>query len=288
MQGGNSVDSVIAVVATGPPSCPCPNLKQRWYTRPVNPARMNIAVASLLSASLLNVPAARAQLTGRVSGLVVDQTGGVIADASVTLFSEDRVRMAKTDQYGRFDFRDLPEGSDDLEVSSPGFKTVTMTNIQSSERGLFEPILQPGSFSGCMVQDFAPAPSVAFLPLSGYNTSYEERTDNVSVVGILRDIWDRPLSQGTVTLLKALTESTYTTVTNEKGQFRFRDVDPGKYRLKATHDGFFVGSAAFWVTRENLARVVPIYLSTKNVNLCNPYWKGVLLFPIPSLIPPIP
>jgi hypothetical protein len=204
--------------------------------------------------------------------MVVDPTGGVIAGASVTLASDDRVHVATSDQYGRFDFPDLPEDPTALEVSSPGFKTVTMTKLQTGERGLFEVILEPGSCPQC--RTVLPCrPIVPFVPFKMLppRVSYEERFDNVRVAGTVRDAWDRPLSQATITLTKSGKEPFYNATTNDRGEFQFGDIDPGRYTLEATRGDYF-GLTAFWVARENLTRIDRVYLlSEDQKERCGPY-----------------
>jgi hypothetical protein len=218
----------------------------------------------LVAVCLLSVPAAHGQRTGRVTGLVVDETGGIIPGASVTLASDDRVHTAISDQYGRFDFPDLPESPTALEVSSPGCRTVTMTKLQTGERGLFEITLEPGGCPQCVTVG-ACRPIVPFVPFRMLppKVSYEERFFNVTVVGTVRDAWDGPLGQAIITLTKSGTGPFYNATTNDRGEFQFGDIEPGRYMLKATREGYF-GLTAFWVARENLTRIDRVYLLSKD------------------------
>ena len=71
-------------------------------------------------------PAGRTQVvTTGLSGVVRDQTGGVIPGATVTvsLSPETTARTAITNARGEFVFADLKEGSYQLTVSLPGFRT---------------------------------------------------------------------------------------------------------------------------------------------------------------------
>jgi hypothetical protein len=61
---------------------------------------------------------------GEVVGTVTDQTGAVVAGASIELrsVSTGSIRKAKTNESGQFSFSALPAGDYVAEVSSPGFR----------------------------------------------------------------------------------------------------------------------------------------------------------------------
>jgi protocatechuate 3,4-dioxygenase beta subunit len=48
---------------------------------------------------------------------------------------------------------------------------------------------------------------------------------------------------------------------NEKGEFRFSDLEPGWYALRATREGYSSEYVQFWVARETLTRLSRLYLS---------------------------
>ncbi|HKP84911.1 MAG TPA: TonB-dependent receptor [Blastocatellia bacterium] len=78
-----------------------------------------LSVAILLSL----VCAARAAANGEVSGVVRDQSGAIVSDATVSLLTSQQaiVASAKTDAQGKFAFSDVSSGSYLLVVSSRGF-----------------------------------------------------------------------------------------------------------------------------------------------------------------------
>src|SRR5262249_55100257 len=74
---------------------------------------------------------APAQTTGRISGVVTDSSGAVVADASVQAVSNAtnaRLRTT-TDQAGNFSFFLLPPGLYRIEVLADGFKTAALEEI---------------------------------------------------------------------------------------------------------------------------------------------------------------
>lgn len=87
----------------------------------------------ILLMALVGAPAAFAQAgsTGRVSGTVVDQTGAVIPEATVTLINIEtsETREVGTNDLGDFVFSLLPPGRYELRVSAPGFQTVVVKDV---------------------------------------------------------------------------------------------------------------------------------------------------------------
>jgi len=87
--------------------------------------RGHIALALSLVALLALVPsmAAAQTETGRVAGIITDQSGGVLPGATVTLTSvgTKAVRSTVTDSNGRYNFANLLPGDYDLLVELSGF-----------------------------------------------------------------------------------------------------------------------------------------------------------------------
>ncbi len=90
--------------------------------------------SALLAASFLSdAPFARAAAEGgSISGTVADNSGGIVAKASVTAVNlETDVRhTAETTSSGIYSFSGLPVGRYDLEVSVPGFKAYRRAGIK--------------------------------------------------------------------------------------------------------------------------------------------------------------
>ena len=87
----------------------------------------NMKFVSLVVLSLLVVSSAAAQflLRGTIGGLVTDDTGAVIVDATVTLTDLDRnqATVGVTNASGLFSFPNLVAGPYQVSVEQPGFKT---------------------------------------------------------------------------------------------------------------------------------------------------------------------
>jgi hypothetical protein len=77
--------------------------------------------------------AASAQTTlGRIAGTVLDQSGGVLPGATVTLTNQqtNQVQTAVSGESGGFTFPQVPPGSYKVEIALQSFKTATYTDVQ--------------------------------------------------------------------------------------------------------------------------------------------------------------
>jgi len=83
------------------------------------------------------------QLSGSISGTVVDQSGAVVAGAQVRLTGEDRSPKQEvlTDDDGQFSFANIAPGSFQLTITSEGFATQASSGIlRSGEIYIVPPI----------------------------------------------------------------------------------------------------------------------------------------------------
>ena len=88
--------------------------------------------ASCYWLTLSFVPCAQAQQTlGGITGAVTDKSGGALADATVTIVSEQTTlnRMQKTNGTGTYDFVNLPIGTYNITFTLEGFQTQTVPSI---------------------------------------------------------------------------------------------------------------------------------------------------------------
>jgi hypothetical protein len=92
--------------------------------------RSAIAALSLIALSTL-CPSASAQVSASLSGVVTDQTGATVADATVTARSADLglVRTTTTDAAGRYQFRSLGLGGYAVDVTKQGFSKEVYTGV---------------------------------------------------------------------------------------------------------------------------------------------------------------
>jgi hypothetical protein len=93
--------------------------------------RIILLAAVVALGSLVNSALVWASITGSISGIVADPSGGVVVGATVTAINtQTGVRAAiHTDKSGFYNFPDLSVGTYDLEVEQQGFKTFHQTRI---------------------------------------------------------------------------------------------------------------------------------------------------------------
>ncbi|MBI1897926.1 MAG: TonB-dependent receptor, partial [Acidobacteria bacterium] len=89
-------------------------------------------VAALLSAAALLAGISPAQTTSTITGTVRDQTGGVVAGATVTVRQAQTglVRTEISDQEGRFVVPALPVGSYELRAEAKAFRPILRKGVQ--------------------------------------------------------------------------------------------------------------------------------------------------------------
>ena len=249
-------------------------------------ARPSLTILTLMIGCLFGVPTSSGQSTAEFRGLVVDRSGAIIQNAFVTLFSEERVLTAKADDQGQFVFVELPRSTKVMEISAPGFNKAKLTDSQIFDsvpgRVLITLDVGSGSFTGCDVKaPLAKINGITHVPIGAASPSYESWSDNLNVVGTVRDAWGGPLANATITIVRS--EKPYQGFTNEKGEFQFRDHEPGGYTLKAEHEGYYESaSTSFWVARQNLTRLSVIFLFPQNgENVCAPTAPDLTTIPSP-------
>jgi len=252
----------------------------------VNVIRKCLTVSGLLFGGCF---AAYGQSSAGLVGRVTDQFGGGIP-ATITLFSDDRVRTTKANEDGLFEILSLAPQTHNLVFSSPGFFSANIPITDKIPERL-SITLRIGEFSGCNVRPgLAKINGIDYMNNGGNpgpSASYEERRDGVYVTGTVGDAWGGPLAGTVVTLtqtapdapmvttqviiagapvtMKSLKETVIGQVTStDGGKFEFSDLEPGWYTLQAVRDGYWNGSASFFVARENLTRLSRLFLYPKS------------------------
>lgn len=84
----------------------------------------------------------------------------------------------------------------------------------------------------------------------------------ISRPGFAPDLGDGYLEHASVKVILLKTGRTHVAITGKRGEFQFKGLAPGKYRLSVNHHGYsYFGSAIdFWIASENLTRLSTIYL----------------------------
>jgi hypothetical protein len=93
-----------------------------------------------------------------IAGAVADPTGAVVPRATVTIhqISTPNIRTAFTDTEGQFSLAALPPGRYDVEISSPGFESLSREVVlRSRDRAVLSAIVWVGSANQTVVVDAA-------------------------------------------------------------------------------------------------------------------------------------
>jgi len=105
---------------------------------------MRLTTGVLLICLLIWVAPSAAQTYGEISGTILDPSGAVIAEATVTIVNvaTNLTRTTRSNEAGVYRFPSLPPGVYTIRVEHPGFRTLTRSNIalevQQSARIDFE------------------------------------------------------------------------------------------------------------------------------------------------------
>lgn len=197
------------------------------------------------------VPSTPRGPAARLEGAVLDRAGAEMPGAFVKLFSLERVRETKTDDRGRFEFSDLSPGSYDLQVEHEGFKTGTVASIQVTDK-----VIQQLSITLQIAN-----PTCNMRP----TVSFEMRPDKPNLKGNVSDLFDGPLKNAKLTIKSSESGQIHIARSNDRGEFQFIDLEPGKYVLIAAHADYMDDLGTdLRITRENLTNVGPIYLVRKS------------------------
>ena len=146
-------------------------------------------VALSLLVALLALPGTTSaqSITGSISGSVVDESGGVIPGADVTVINEASkgVRRSVTNSDGFFAFASLPAATYTVQVSIAGFNTYEVTGLElrsGDSRSLRQIALKVAT----VAETVSVSAEVALTPLNSGEKSAtltSEQIENIPIVG---------------------------------------------------------------------------------------------------------
>jgi len=125
---GEDWNDVELSLVAGAPQSFIQQLSQPYYgRRPVVPLPESVELTPQTHAATLE------QGTGQLNGTVTDPSGAAVADATVRVLDQNNqvVVEGATDDDGQYAFVDLPAGNYRIEVESPGFQKLALTNVQT-------------------------------------------------------------------------------------------------------------------------------------------------------------
>ena len=219
----------------------------------------NLRFSALLLIYLLTIPLGRSQSFGTLRGVVTDQFNAVISDTLIRLYSADRVLQTKTDKNGQFEFTNERSGTYELNAFRSGFQTRKIDRVQipeNDEEKLSISLLIASQPSDCG---------------RGSAPTYDKiAVGQPALIGVVRNDAGVPSAAFKIRLLKTgSTRVVASQSSNENGEFQFRDVEPGQYVVRASHKGKWQAqSEIFWITRENITRIVLEPVKHGTIILC--------------------
>jgi hypothetical protein len=215
----------------------------------------------------LGAPSIAQEGTASLSGRVDDITGKGLAGTLANLHSErspaNRSRVV-ADDSGMYRFPALLEGDYTLDLEQAGFSRLVVKEIHASEgEQKMMPTLRMDIGMGC-----SPHAVVEYLRLEKVHGS---------LVGTIR-IDRGPLhnngaliGSATVSLICGKGTICGGTITNSQGEFKFHDLSPGSYAIRASHAGFYPLVEPGYEVREGLeSTYYPIYLERCSLGNCDP------------------
>lgn len=218
-------------------------------------------VSGITESGLWSATAVLAQPGASLSGVIVitERMGlppnSAIADATVSLYSTDRILQTKSNQQGQFGFANVPSGTYILEATHPGFKTKNLGSIQVSDKSA-------GPFS--ITMDIA-NPGCG----SPNSISYAGGVAGRTLKGAVLDE-KQPLADAEVSLASAVgTRVVASQRSAAKGEFEFANVEPGQYVLRVSRSGYRDElTEPFWIVRESGTRAEVQMLEQGLIRVC--------------------
>jgi hypothetical protein len=209
-----------------------------------------LCAGSILCVSLLAFGLsadAHGQFGTAVYGRITDQQGAAIPEATVSLYTPELVFQTESDEDGKFEIRDVGTGTFDLEARARGFRPKLIEGLQVTANGGERVSIE-------LSIAYVPEHCGVFHTVS-YTKATPGKTHLSGVVG--EGSGASPIADSEVWVRKAgQTDSVAATRTNEKGEFEFGDLEPGRYTLGASRSGYeTINTQTFWVTRENQTRI---------------------------------
>lgn len=211
------------------------------------------------SSILPGATAVYAQSGATVSGIITVMIGGQpygpIADATVSLYSPERILQTKSDRKGQFAFANVPPGTYLLEATHPGFKTRNLGAIQVSAKSA-------GPFSITM--------NIANPGCGSWNSiSYAGGVAGRTLRGAVLEE-RQPLADAEVSLANVVGARVVASRRSAgNGEFEFANVEPGQYVLRVTHPGYHDElTEPFWIVRESGTEVAIQVLKLGLMRVC--------------------
>jgi hypothetical protein len=195
--------------------------------------------ATLVVVLLSVVASAQIDLSGTVSGTVLDETGAVIANAHIFINVGGLVGAARTDSFGQFRVKDLQSGIGKLSVKASGFEEQQI-DVRVAQKGsppitVRMKVLDPG-----VIEEPVPYPNFVdqiTAPIGGQLAEirslplFSERSRmSIGIVSGKVERRGKPVKNVKVRIKGSSID--LSTHTNNAGEFSFAGLFPAEYDLE--------------------------------------------------------
>jgi hypothetical protein len=214
-----------------------------------------------------------------VTGSVSDQLGVPIPGADIRLYSLDRILQTTSDSSGRFKFNAVPAGTYEFDVLAPGFRRFTKSNVLVTSSAKTAKQDQPdlavrmeiaptGSPIVMAPTDVVPAGSCGQPESVTYGP--RNRSDKNALAGtVINQYPEMPVAGATVQLQDSAGAQIAQQQSNERGEFQFKEIVPGRYHIAFQHPGYNdTKSFEFWIARENATYITMQAVQLGKIVLC--------------------
>jgi Carboxypeptidase regulatory-like domain len=168
---------------------------------------------------------------GQIAGSVEDPTSAVIAEASVTLLSLNRVVQTRSNSDGAFRFEKLEPGVYAIEITAPGFakKTIPVTLQRGHLQETISVVLNVGN-----VPDMEKCGRDVSVRYEGVDATRADLT------GTLRDYFDRkPIARAEIAIVSESGQAPPVVVQSDAtGQFSVSHLASDFYEIRISCKGY--------------------------------------------------
>jgi len=237
-------------------------------------------VSLLLTVSIAAQTPVKKSIT--VVGSVTDPNSAPIPGAHVSLYSFERILQTTSDSSGHFKFDAVPSGKYEFEVIAPGFKRHAVPNLDLADSMRTAAKDKPMELPVGM--EIAPAGSAYVVipariemtvigpcgPPDSITYTLRKNADESALSGTVVDGYPKtPVVRATAQLFDMNGAQIAQQQTNQRGEFQFKQVAPGRYHLAFQHQAYRdIQSSEFWVARENTTSLTIDPIPLGKIRVC--------------------
>jgi len=153
-----------------------------------------------------------------LNGVVLDNNDKIMADATIKISGNPEYDTV-TNKFGIFKIEKLPAGVYTLECEKKGYNPETISKIKVS--------------AGKYITKTFKLTKISYLKKKN-KKKIKDKNNLAKISGFVKDEMDNPIAGVDVKIL----DTTFKTITDEKGYYIFEKLKPNKYKLKFQIEGY--------------------------------------------------